>query len=122
MSSVVFHDGYTFNSGHYFGVYTSPTGVNNINDDTVKPADVKVLLGLKSHGRMLQNTDEEKAGRSVTPCILTYVRAKPRPKPVWKSVRDAQAKSAAEAEKRSNNEKNKKRARVEELDGLVGGH
>jgi hypothetical protein len=70
-----------------------------VNDKSVQPADVGAILGLKIHGRGLGNIEQENMYESVTPYMLTYVRAKPRPKSIWKSVRAAQARSIAEAEK-----------------------
>jgi ubiquitin carboxyl-terminal hydrolase 10 len=62
LSSVIFHQGHSLNSGHYVGTFVGPTGVHKISDASVHKSSLSALLPNK-------NT-------SGTPYILTYTRTR----------------------------------------------
>jgi len=66
LSSVVFHSGLSFSSGHYSGIFRSAKSICRANDDHVEPANVAELLG-----QMNRRAD-------TTPYILTYIRTPPK--------------------------------------------
>lgn len=61
LSSVVIHQGSSLESGHYVGVFTSPTGYYHISDEQVSRCSPKAL------------TDTSQKG---TPYILCYTRVR----------------------------------------------
>ena len=61
LHSVVYHIGKSTNSGHYVGVFTTPTGLFEIDDTNVSEANVSDLF-------------RREPGSKGTPYLLAYVR------------------------------------------------